>query len=240
MISLKNVYKVYENGTVAVRNVSLEFPRIGMVAIVGKSGCGKSTLLNLLSNNDQPSKGALLYEGKPYGEYGRDVLIKDFAYIYQDFKLIDNLTAYQNIRIGHELANKDIDNDFMLAIAEKLGISKILDEKVYSLSGGQMQRVAIARALARRPKVIFADEPTGNLDSKNSVKVYELLKEISKAILVVIVSHDKSISTYADKMIELHNGRVVGETAAEKSDIKDNCECEGSEKEQATGIDEML
>ena len=210
-MKLNEIYKVYENGTIAVRNVSLEFQPVGMVAIIGSSGCGKSTLLNLLSNNDIPSKGELLYNDIPYNKVDKDILNKDFAIIYQDFKLIENLSVYQNIMLSHELSNKDIDKDFVLSVADKLGITEILDEKVYSLSGGQQQRVAIARALVRRPKVIFADEPTGNLDSENTNKVYEILKELSKEILVVIVSHDKSITQYADRMIEMQNGKVIGD-----------------------------
>ena len=211
MIKLANIYKVYENGTVAVRNVSLEFPSCGMVAIVGSSGSGKSTLLNLLSNNDLPSKGELIYNDKRYSDYTKDILLKDFAMIYQDYKLIENLTAYQNIKIGQELATKDFDNDYILSVADKLGLTQILDEKVFALSGGQMQRVAIARALVKKPKVIFADEPTGNLDSQNSENVYQILKELSKDILVVIVSHDKAIANYADRVIETQNGKVIND-----------------------------
>ncbi len=216
MIKLANIYKVYENGTVAVRNVSLEFPSCGMVAIVGSSGSGKSTLLNLLSNNDLPSKGELIYNDKRYSDYTKDILLKDFAMIYQDYKLIENLTVYQNIKIGQELATKDFDNDYILSVADKLGLTQILDEKVFALSGGQMQRVAIARALVKKPKVIFADEPTGNLDSQNSENVYQILKELSKDILVVIVSHDKAIANYADRVIETQNGKVINDCTGEE------------------------
>ncbi len=216
MIKLANIYKVYENGTVAVRNVSLEFPSCGMVAIVGSSGSGKSTLLNLLSNNDLPSKGELIYNDKRYSDYIKDILLKDFAMIYQDYKLIENLTVYQNIKIGQELATKDFDNDYILSVADKLELTQILDEKVFALSGGQMQRVAIARALVKKPKVIFADEPTGNLDSQNSENVYQILKELSKDILVVIVSHDKAIANYADRVIETQNGKVINDCTGEE------------------------
>ena len=228
MLKLNNVYKIYENGTLAVRNASLEFPGYGLVAIIGSSGCGKSTLLNLLSNNDIPSKGELLYNDIPYNKVDKDILNKDFVIIYQDFKLIENLSVYQNIMLSHELSNKDIDKDFVLSVADKLGITEILDEKVYSLSGGQQQRVAIARAVVRRPKVIFADEPTGNLDSENTNKVYEILKELSKEILVVIVSHDKAISHYADRMIEMQNGKVIGDY---KGDFANIIEREKTERE---------
>lgn len=111
--------------------------------------------------------------------------------------------------MGYELANNVIDNDFILQTAKKLDIENILDEKVYSLSEGQQQRVAIAMAVVRQPKVIFADEPTGNLDSLNSENVYSILKELSKEILVVIVSHDIDISKFADRIIEMENGKIL-------------------------------
>ena len=209
MLTLKNVYKVYENGTVAVRNVSAEFPSCGMVAIIGTSGCGKSTLLNLLSNNDIPSKGEIFLDNQNYNDMDKYMLNKNFAYVYQDFKLIENLSVYQNILLAYELANKDIDIDFVLQTAEHFGISELLDEKVYTLSGGQQQRVAIARAVSSKAKIIVADEPTGNLDSTNSEIVFETLKQLSKDNLVVVVSHDKRITHFADRLIRLKNGSII-------------------------------
>lgn len=208
MFEVKNVYKVYDNGTVALKNISLELQNIGFVAIVGTSGCGKSTLINLMSNNDELSKGEILFDGKSLAELEestRDI----FACIYQDYKLIQNLTVYQNIAIGYELASKDIDQQYILKVAEQFGLIELLDQKVFALSGGQQQRVAIARAVVRNPKVIFADEPTGNLDSFNAQNVFEILKELSKNMLVVVVSHDKNVANYADRIIELSNGKLL-------------------------------
>ncbi len=209
MIELQDVSKVYENGTKAVRDISLQLPKVGMVAITGKSGCGKSTLLNLLSNNDEITSGILTYNDTSYKDIDSKDLIRDFGYIYQDFKLIENLTVYQNIMIGHELSSDEIDYDLIINTAKDLGIFDMLDEKVYSLSGGQMQRVAIARAIVRQPKVIFADEPTGNLDSDNSINVYNILRKLANEILVVVVSHDMEISTWADRVITLSDGKVI-------------------------------
>ena len=155
MLRIENCSKVYENGTIALENVNLTFESKGMVAIVGTSGCGKSTLINLLSANDMQTGGELFYNDIDYNEFGKEMLINEFGYIYQDFKLIDNLTVYQNILLGQELATTGIDYDYLIEIADELGITDILDHKVYSLSGGQMQRVAIARAIVRRPKVIL-------------------------------------------------------------------------------------
>ncbi len=221
MIKLEKVSKVYENSTVALSDISLQLPKKGMVAIIGTSGSGKSTLLNLLSDNDFPTDGKITYLDKTYNEIGKDQLISQFGYIYQDFKLIDNLTAYQNIMIGHELKESNIDYDFVINIAAELGIKDILDEKVYSLSGGQMQRVAIARAIVRNPKVIFADEPTGNLDNSNSVNVYNILRKLAKDKLVVIVTHDSKIATWADRVITLSDGQIVSNIAGKSVDYVD-------------------
>lgn len=238
MIKLEKVSKIYENGTKAVDNVSFELPQAGMVAITGTSGSGKSTLLNLLSNNDSVTQGQITYDGTSYADLGTDALLQDFAYIYQDFKLIDNLTVYQNIMIGHELSAAKIDYDYVMSIAQDLGISELADEKVYSLSGGQMQRVAIARALARRPKVIFADEPTGNLDSENSVNVYNILRKLAQQILVVVVSHDESIVTWADRVISLADGKIVADEVGMSTQFVECVSKEAEAEEQ--DIEEIL
>ena len=219
MIKLEKVSKVYENSTVALSDISLQLPKKGMVAIIGTSGSGKSTLLNLLSDNDFATDGKITYLDKTYNEIGKDQLISQFGYIYQDFKLIDNLTAYQNIMIGHELKESNLDYDFVINIATELGIKDILDEKVYSLSGGQMQRVAIARAIVRNPKVIFADEPTGNLDNSNSVNVYNILRKLAKDKLVVIVTHDSKIATWADRVITLSDGQIVSDVVGDRKSV---------------------
>lgn len=234
MIKANNLSKTYENGTIAIDDISFELPEFGMVAITGTSGCGKSTLLNLLANNDTLTSGQITYNDKNCSEIGAEQPTLDFAYIYQDFKLIDNLTAYQNIMIGHELATADIDYDFVINIAKELGIEDFLDQKVFSLSGGQMQRVAIARAIARKPKVIFADEPTGNLDSNNSINVYNILKKISKDILVVVVSHDSQICTWADRVITLSDGKIVADEKGEGIAYVD------AEKRETTDEDEEI
>ena len=204
MIKLQNVSKVYENGTVAINDLSLELQGTGMVAITGTSGCGKSTLINLLSFNDIATGGQITYNDKNYNEIDKSELTLKFGYIYQDFKLIDNLTAYQNIMIGHELALCEVDYDLVLSIAKDLGIDDILDEKVYSLSGGQMQRVAIARALVNNPDIILADEPTGSLDSYNKKIVCDLLKKMQQeGKTIVVVTHDDYLKQYADRIINI-------------------------------------
>lgn len=218
MIELKGITKTYENHTKAIKDISLILPNTGLIAIMGESGSGKSTLLNLLSDNDTPTKGTLLYNNRNYHEIQKQKLTKDFAFIYQDFKLIENMTAYQNIMIGHELAFSNIEYEYVISIAKELGIYEILNQKVYALSGGQMQRVAIARALVRRPKVIFADEPTGNLDTYNSEKVFSILKNLSDKILVVIVTHDDAIRNWANRIITLEDGIIIADEINQPSE----------------------
>lgn len=238
MIKLANVSKTYENGTQAIQDVSLDLPKTGFVAITGTSGCGKSTLINLMSGNDIVTAGSIEYEGKNYANISGDVLRKEFGYIYQDFKLIDNMTSYQNIMIGHELANDTFDYDSVIEIAKQLEIDSVLDEKVYSLSGGQQQRVAIARTLARNPKVIFADEPTGNLDSANTINVLNILRKLSADKLVVVVSHDKQIFDWADRIIEMSDGQIIGDVVNENANFVQPLE--QAQNQEEDDIEEIL
>ena len=165
MLRVKDLTKTYENGVEALRGVSFDTPNYGMIAVVGSSGCGKSTLLNVLSGIDEKSDGEIFI----FGEKCNPREIKStFATIYQDYKLIENLSVIDNILVAKELVASDYSIEQIDALLEKLGIFECKNEKVLSLSGGQKQRVAIARALVQKPKIIFADEPTGNLDSKNS------------------------------------------------------------------------
>lgn len=220
MIKLQNVSKTYENGTLALDDINLELPQKGLVAIVGNSGSGKSTILNLMSHNDTATLGEIFYNDKNVCEIKNYGLADDFAYVYQDFKLVDNLTAYQNIVIGSELAENGADYDFVISTAKNLGIANVLDEKVFALSGGQQQRVAIARAIVRKPKVIFADEPTGNLDSENSTNVYNILRKLANDILVVVVSHEQEIADWADRVITMLDGKIVSDVAGSAMPFK--------------------
>ena len=187
MIELKNVSKTYKskkgNNTKALDNVTLKFDNAGMTFILGKSGSGKSTLLNIIGGLDKYDSGDMSILGKSS---------KDFT--QADFD------SYRNTYIGFVFQEFNI-------LLEKLELKDLKHRKVNELSGGQKQRVAIARALIKNPKVILADEPTGNLDSTTGKQVMDLLKEISKEKLVIIVSHDKeSANTYGDRIIEIKDG----------------------------------
>lgn len=231
MITINNLLKKYENGNVAINDVSLKIADVGLVALVGASGAGKTTLLNLLAMNDKPTGGHIDCDGIEYNEANRKVLSQQFAYIYQDYKLIENISAYNNLKIAMELSGRAESREEIIKVLQRVGIEEYADELVMNLSGGQKQRVAIARALIRNPKALFADEPTGNLDSENTNNIFTLLKELSEKMLVVLVTHDTdTIKLYADRIIKLQDGKV----------ISDNVEAVRSVTEKSQSHEESL
>ena len=220
MITVKNVTKVYKAKkgleVTALKNININFDRTGMTFILGKSGSGKSTLLNLLGGLDTPTSGEILfnteslskYKAKDYDNYRNNYI----GFVFQEYNLLDKYNVYENVALPLKLQNiKDYDTK-VLEVLEKVGIKDLKDRKINELSGGQKQRVAIARALVKNPKVILADEPTGNLDSESSKIVFELLKELSKDILVIVISHDEeSAKIYSDRTIYIKDGEIINE-----------------------------
>lgn len=215
MIELKNVSKTYKskkgNNTKALDNVTLKFDNAGMTFILGKSGSGKSTLLNIIGGLDKYDSGDMSILGKS----SKDFTQADFdsyrntyiGFVFQEFNILEDYDVYENVILALQLQQKEIDKNKVNILLEKLELKDLKHRKVNELSGGQKQRVAIARALIKNPKVILADEPTGNLDSTTGKQVMDLLKEISKEKLVIIVSHDKeSANTYGDRIIEIKDG----------------------------------
>ena len=218
MIELKNVSKTYKskkgNNTKALDNVTLKFDNAGMTFILGKSGSGKSTLLNIIGGLDKYDSGDMSILGKS----SKDFTQADFdsyrntyiGFVFQEFNILEDYDVYENVILALQLQQKEIDKNKVNILLEKLELKDLKHRKVNELSGGQKQRVAIARALIKNPKVILADEPTGNLDSTTGKQVMDLLKEISKEKLVIIVSHDKeSANTYGDRIIEIKDGFMV-------------------------------
>ncbi len=221
MIELKNISKTYKSkkskNTTALNGVSLTFDNNGMTFILGKSGSGKSTLLNVIGGLDKYDSGDMSILGKS----SKDFTQADFdsyrntyiGFIFQEFNILDDFDVYENIVLALQLQQKEVDKQKVDALLEKLELSELVNRKVNELSGGQKQRVAIARALIKDPKIILADEPTGNLDSATGQQVMELLKEISKDKLVIIVSHDREYAnTYGDRVIEIKDGIVANDT----------------------------
>lgn len=214
MIVVKNLTKVYKSNrksVVALDNVSFTLPDTGMIFIVGKSGSGKSTLLNMLSGLDSFTSGKILAGrnslGKMTPEEKEKYLGSYIGYIFQDYRLIEDFTVRQNIELAADISDSGAQYEKYLY---DVGLEGYEDRYPKELSGGQKQRVAIARALIKKPKVVLADEPTGNLDKTTTKEILRLLKSISKDTLVVLVSHNlRDADEFADRIIELSDGAVV-------------------------------
>ena len=222
LIKAKGLSKIYgsgENQVVALDKADLTIAPGDFISIIGPSGSGKSTLLHLLSGLDHPTSGSLTYDGqeiytlpdKELSAFRR----RQMGFIFQQFNLLPVLTARENILMPLLLDKKQPDEGYLNQLAELLGLRERLDHLPHELSGGQQQRVAIARALIARPEVIFADEPTGNLDSRSGGEVMELLKGIRERMgkTLVIITHDNRIAAAADRQLTIMDG-VLSEVAA--------------------------
>ena len=220
MLKIKNLTKSYhskKNKVIALNDVSFTLDNKGMTFILGKSGSGKSTLLNLLGGMDCYSDGEIFLHNKSlkyFSENDYDFYRNTYVgFIFQDFNLIEDYNVYDNIILSLKLQQKKIDTMQISKLLKDLELSELKDRKVNELSGGQKQRVAIARALIKNPEIILADEPTGNLDSETSKKIFTLLKKISKERLVIVVSHDcESANIYGDRIIEIKDGKIIKDT----------------------------
>lgn len=221
MLKLENVSKIYTTNrksshVSALNNINVSFGKHGLVSIVGKSGSGKTTLLNILGGIDKPTNGTIVYNGNKFSDFREsdynNYRNNEISFIFQDYNLLHDYTVIENIKIACRIQGKIKKNVNEIAYncLKSVGLEDLADRKIESLSGGQQQRVAIARALAKESKIILCDEPTGNLDSNTSRGIFELLKEISKKSLVIIVTHDRELSSqYADRMITLSDGKII-------------------------------
>lgn len=227
MIKVENLTKIYQSTTkndiVALDNISFNLPDHGMIFICGKSGSGKSTLLNLLACLDTTTSGNIIVDGNNLNDLDTVTLDEyrssHIGFIFQDFHLINNLTVEENIKLSLILkdsqTNYDIPN-----ILEQVNLKGYEKRYPKELSGGQKQRVAIARSLIKNPKYIFADEPTGNLDLEISIQILDLLKELSKDRLVLIISHDiTNAYKYGDRIIEIDEGKIIKDVEKTNKDL---------------------
>ncbi len=206
MIKAINISHNYSND-IALKNINLEIKRGEFISIVGESGSGKSTLLSILSSLLKPSFGDLFFDKTNFNEIANinQFRQKNIGFIFQFHYLINYLNIKENI----QLANDDATQDEILSLLNLLDISNIINKYPNEISGGQRQRVAIARALINRPKVIFADEPTGNLDSKNSKNVFEVFKKLSqRGTTIVVATHDLSLASQANRILEVKDGQL--------------------------------
>lgn len=214
-IEARELSKIYGNGenrVVALDKVNLEIDINDFISIMGPSGSGKSTLLHLLSGLDRPTSGSLTYDGRDiYSLSDKELSTfrrRRIGFIFQQFNLLPVLTARENIIMPLLLDKKQPDEDYLKQLTKLLGISERLEHLPHELSGGQQQRVAIARALIAKPDIIFADEPTGNLDSKNGDEVMKMLENIWKktGTRLVIITHDRQVAQMADRQFVIVDG----------------------------------
>lgn len=222
ILSTHNLTKHYGGGTNVVRaldGVSLSVEKGEFVIIVGQSGSGKSTLLHMLGGLDKPTGGSVTVDGHELAAMSDEQLTvfrrRNIGFVFQNYNLVPILSVYENIVLPIELDGDVIDTAFVDNIIDTLGLREKRDCLPNMLSGGQQQRVAIARALVTKPAIIFADEPTGNLDSKTSQDVLGLLKMTSRQFhqTIVMITHNEQIAQLADRVIHLEDGRIKGEDA---------------------------
>lgn len=221
--NLSKVYQASENKVIALDGVSLALEQGSFTAITGPSGSGKSTLLHLLSGLDHPTGGRVIYQEADLYKYKENQLAvlrrRRFGFVFQSYNLVRELTGWENILLPVMLDNRQADKAHLHHIIDLLGIRERLSHLPGAMSGGQQQRVSIARALANKPAILFADEPTGNLDGKAGWEVLTLLRQVNRelGITLVLVTHDLNVAEQADRVIQLEDGRVAHDSEVVKS-----------------------
>ncbi len=219
LIELKDIYKIYRTGDAEVHaldGVSLEIDNGEFVSIVGQSGSGKSTLMNLLGCLDTPTMGTYLLDGVDVSTMSdnrlSDIRNRRIGFIFQGFNLISSLNAIENVElplIYRKMERKER-KKLVYQSLSRVGLKKRMRHRPSEMSGGQQQRVAIARAIAASPPIIFADEPTGNLDSKSGEEVIRILRELNQeGRTVILITHDNGIARRCDRVIHIHDGKIT-------------------------------
>ena len=223
ILECRNLTKEYLSGDgviKAIDDINLSFEQGEFVAITGPSGSGKSTLLHNLSSLENPTGGEIFYNGESLKKYNDNQLSilrrRRFGFVFQSYNLVQELTGYENILLPVMLDKKKPDEEYINKIIEVLNIGDRLSHLPSALSGGQQQRIAIARAIANKPSILFADEPTGNLDGKTGREVLSLLKYVSHefGITLIMVTHDLSVAEQADRILALEDGKIISDTKA--------------------------
>ena len=233
MLQIKKVNKYYnrhrKNQIHVINNTTLTMDKTGLVALLGPSGCGKTTILNTIGGLDKINKGQIYINGQKISSRFPHKVDKirnlNIGYIFQDYKLIDNMSVYDNIKLVLKLIGlkdkTEIDKRITYVL-DKVGMLRYKNRPASMLSGGERQRVGIARAIAKDPDIILADEPTGNLDSKNSLEIMKIIRAISKEKLVILVTHEQNLAKfYASRIIKLEDGKVIEDYPNDNDDILD-------------------
>ena len=217
--NLSKVYQAGENRVFALNGVDAAFGQGTFTAITGPSGSGKSTFLHLLSGLDRPTSGEVYYQDAKLYQYGDNQLSvlrrRRFGFVFQSYNLVKELTGMENILLPVMLDNRKPDRAYLDQVIDLLGVRDRLNHLPGAMSGGQQQRVSIARALANKPAVLFADEPTGNLDGKSGREVLTLLRQTSRelGITLILVTHDLNVAEQAERVLHIEDGQIVKDTA---------------------------
>lgn len=235
VITVKDLYKIYrigDNRVKALNGVSFTINKGEFCAIVGTSGSGKSTLLNMLAGLEKPTKGEIIIAGEHMEKKSENQLVKfrreHIGFIFQSFNLMGTMNAVENVALP--LTFQGVSKKERMKRAKKMihlvGLDKYWDHRPNQMSGGQQQRVGVARALVVKPEIIFADEPTGNLDSNTSQEIMNLMQNVVREHnqTLIMVTHDNYLASFADKIIRIKDGKIV--------DMKDNKEMQGQSKEE--------
>ena len=220
VLKVENLTKIYgndDNKVVALDNVSFTVNKGEFIAIVGASGSGKSTLLHLLGGVDRPTSGKVFIEGKDMFSLNDDNLAilrrRQVGLIYQFYNLIPILNVEENITLPLSLDNRKVDKEELQTMLKRLGLEDRVSHLPNELSGGQQQRVSIGRALITKPSIVLADEPTGNLDTKSSNEIVNILKKSNKELnqTIIMITHNLEIARLADRIIKIEDGKIVGD-----------------------------
>jgi len=219
ILKLENIDKVYGEKikTKVLHNINLEFEQGTFNSIIGASGSGKSTLLNIIGTLDTPTEGKVIIDGKRTDTMKKNEIAnlrnKTMGFIFQFHYLLPEFTALENILMPYRIGNNKVTKEVKKRaeeLIEFVGLGDVKNNLATDMSGGQQQRTAVARALINKPKLLLADEPTGNLDSESTEKVYSLLRDISKEMntTFIVITHDKKIAERTDRIIELKDGKI--------------------------------
>jgi putative ABC transport system ATP-binding protein len=220
---LSKEYRSGENRLAVLRDVSFSIPQGAFVAIVGPSGSGKTTLLGLLAGLDTPTHGQVLLDGADLTAMTEDDRARlrgeKVGFVFQSFQLISTLTALENVQVPLELRGESGAGARARELLQRVGLGDRLDHFPTQLSGGEQQRVAIARAFANAPRIMFADEPTGNLDSDTGARIVELLEALNREsrTTIILVTHDLNLASRTQRVIRLSDGRVISDTETERA-----------------------
>lgn len=228
MHDLNKVYRTSDVETTALNQVNLEVEPGEFIAIMGPSGCGKSTLLNVLGMLDSPDGGSYDFGGENVAGYSENKLAEirkeNIGFIFQSFNLVDELTVAENVMLPllyQKVGAKERD-ERVQAVLERVGIAHRADHRPQQLSGGQQQRVAVARAVVTNPKLILADEPTGNLDSTNGEEVLELLNQLNgDGTTIIMVTHDQGHAEHASRVVNMLDGRILSENVVSMQPVNE-------------------